>query len=297
MKKTWTGLGNLLIILIVSSLGWVTPAWAQTFPITIDPQAFLGGYVPYVSNPYSFVTGVQTYNLAPGTYNLDIGLAGSCHRKAFTVNGDGTVSNPVTNDSSGALDFVGSTVRFKNNTVNFDGGAYPGTIWIQLGLTGPFSFTPPGSLVVVPDNVYRIRITGFSNVHFRVNASGQVEPIPINLPGCSGSVPSNDALIFSGNTVQLKNTTVRIDPRQYTGNYYLFGLVKKGIQDLVLVPGFDFIVKLTSLDSFGQLYFKTNADGTVGLFTPPQGEFVLPDNPCPFKQMQSRLDFLVAPEL
>jgi hypothetical protein len=30
---------------------------------------------------------------------------------------------------------------------------------------------------------------------------------------------------------------------------------------------------------------------------PQQGEFVLPDNPCPFKQMPSRLDFLVALEL
>lgn len=291
MKKSWTGLGNLLVIVLISSLGWVTPSWAQTttFPITIDPQGFLGSYNPYVSNPVTTVSGVKVYNLAPGTYNVDIGLAGSCSRKSFTVNGDGTVSNPITNDSSGAFDFVGSTVRFKNSTVNFDGGAFLGRISVHLsGLTNTgFVFVPPGSLVVVPDNVYRIRITGFSNVHFRVNASGQVEPIPINLPGCSGSttnVPSNDALTFSGNTVQFKNTTVRLDPRQYPGSYTTTDpnfVRSRGITDVVLIPGFDFIVTTTSLNSLGLIVFKVNPDGTVGLYTPPS----------PFVDASNQVDF------
>jgi hypothetical protein len=115
----------------LSSLGWVTPSLAQTFPITIDPQGFLGSYIPYFSGGVATFAS-QVYDLAPGTYNVDIGQAGSCSRKSFTVNADGTVSNPLSNDSSGAFDFVGSTVRFKNVSVNFDSGQYEGDIWHLL---------------------------------------------------------------------------------------------------------------------------------------------------------------------
>lgn len=293
MKNSCTGLSKVLLIAVIAFLSWILPsgAQAQTFPITIDPQGFLGSYIPYVSNPVTTVSGVQTYNLVPGTYNVDIGLTGSCSRKAFTVNGDGTVSNPTTNNSSGAFDFGGSTVQFKNSTVNFDGGLYGGQIWVHLAnSTGSFKFKPPGSLVVVPDNVYRIKPDEvFSSVYFRVDSSGLVEPIPASFGGCSASntvVNSNDALLFSGNTVQLKNTTVRFDPRQYPGGYVIGPTFfttgrSRGITDVVLIPGFDGIVKTSSSNGLGYFLYKVNPDETVGLYNPP----------APFLDSHNQIDF------
>ncbi len=270
MKQSWTGLSRFLLIAVAALLGWSTPSWAQTFPITIDPQAFLGSYNPYVSNPPGHVSGIQVYNLAPGTYNVEISF-GSCSSKAFTVNGDGTVSNPITNDSSGAFDFIGSTVRFKNSTVNFDGGAYLGQISVHLsGLTNTgFVFVPPGNLVVVPDTVYRIRLTGAaSHTYFRINASGQAEAalLPAGCNNPSFTVPSDTALTFNGNTVTFRNTTVRFDPIGYTGLYafsaaFLNSLT--GPQNLITVPGFDYQVNISSADVF---WIKVNGDGTLGYF-------------------------------
>jgi hypothetical protein len=270
---------NVAIVLLLLGLTWPVWADAATFPVTVDPQSFLGTYfIPGVTA--TSVSGTQTFNVVPGTYSLDIGLAGSCSRKAFTVNSDGTVSNPSapSPDSSGALDFIGNTVRFKNNTVNFNGDAYQGRIRVLLSNLLNFIITSTGSLTIVPDNIYRIGIDGaFHHVLFQVNALGQVEPVTPIPSGCftpNRTVQSNDGLLFSGNTVTLRNTTVRFDPRLFPGNYAVapvssaVGFVK-GIQDVVLIPGFDAVVNLTSLNSFGLFTFKVNPDGSVGLFSPP----------------------------
>ncbi len=272
MNKKWIGLSRVVFLAVISFWGWALPTWAQTFPITIDPQGFAGQYWVYGTGGIAGASGSQVLNLSPGAYNMDIGNGGSCSRKTFVVNADGTVANSTTNDSSGSFDFFGSTVRFKNVTVNFDSGQYDGTIWVQLGGTTGFDINPPTSLLVVPDNIYRIRIPRFvgSWTHFLVTATGQVEEaIVTTCAAVWGTVPSTTALTFNGNTVVFKNTTVRFDPQTYTGNYFVspvnFSLLK-GQKDVVLIPGFDYGVKLSSLDALGNFWFKVNGDGSLNYF-------------------------------
>jgi hypothetical protein len=266
-----------ILILWGLVLGWNGTAAGQTFPITIDPAAFPGTYFVSSAGITSPVSGVRVFNLAPGSYNVDIGMAGSCSRKAFVVTATGTVANSPNNDSSGAFEFDGGTVRFKNATIQFDPGQFQGAIWVQInaGNIAVGQLDPPGSLVLVPDNTYRIRLPYFvsSHVVFRVSATGQVEaPItPCVIPNVT--VDANDALNFAGNTVQFRNTIVRLDPRQYVGNY-TFPAMKTGPatpwvtgpRDFVVIPGFDYGIAFSSLAYYGWFAFKVNPDGTLALF-------------------------------
>ena len=62
----------LMIMAGIGLSGGLTSAQAQTFPVTLDPQSFLGSYNVRTVSP-SNVVGLQVYNLAPGSYNLWIG--------------------------------------------------------------------------------------------------------------------------------------------------------------------------------------------------------------------------------
>ena len=266
-----------ILVLWGLTLGWAGPAAAQgSVAVTIDPGQFAGSYiVRSASLGATLLTGVRVLTLAPGSYDVDVGMSGSCSRKTFVVNGDGTVGNSPVNDSAGAFAFDGSTVRFKNATVQFDPGQFRGLIWVELSHTGAVGpFAPPGSLVVVPDTVYDIRLPAvvFSWVYFQVTAEGAVAapgPLPAGCVNSTSIVPTVDALSFSGTTVHLKNTIVRLDPRQYQG-YYAFwaagGGWQRGPQDFVLIPGFDYGVNLTSLNYFGWISFKLGGDGSLAYY-------------------------------
>lgn len=251
--KRLTGL-MIGVFLIVSG------SKAFAVPITIDPGDYEGPYWVYGTGGANNVRGVNVLDLAVGGHSMDIGNLGSQTRKTIVVNVDGTVSNSSTNDSSDSLIFNGtSTLTIKNVTINFDPDQYQGNIAVSSITT---TVSPlPDSVVLVPANNYRVNIhlnDGFGRF-FYVDANGEVGPGQFD-------AKSADAFIFNGDTLKLRNVIVRIDPQDYLGSYVpAIGGLTKGINDYVFLPGFQFRIKLASLDAAATLWFEVNGDGAVGL--------------------------------
>jgi len=259
------------------SLFLVPLAVAQTpVPVTVDPVGYAGTYTIVGVLPASN-TGSKLFNLAPGAYQVDIGAAGSCSRKSFVVNPDGTVANSPVADSSGAFDFAGSILRFRNTVVQVQGGGYAGRAWLALNAAAADFVAAPFSRVVVPDTVYRLRVDqSFTSTHFHVDAAGQVQPDAGAAVNCAPSnivSASADSLDFLGSAVTFRTAPVRFDPRLYPGGYSVHPVevpaFAGGERDVVLVRGFSQQVKLSSLDSMGQFSFRLQADGDLAHYTPP----------------------------
>lgn len=262
-------------VLSFLSLFLVPLAVAQTpVPVTVDPVGFTGTYSIVGVLPAAN-TGVKVFNLAPGAYQMDIGAAGSCSRKSFVVNGDGTVANSPLADSSGAFDFAGSTLQFRNAVVQVQGGGFAGRAWLALNAAAADYVVAPFSRVVVPDTVYRLRADqSFTSTHFHVDAGGMVQP---DASGAGSCAPSNivsastDSLDFLATAVAFRTATVRFDPRLYPGGYSVHPVevpsFAAGTRDVVLIRGFSRQVKLSTLDSLGQFSFRVQADGDLAYYT------------------------------
>jgi hypothetical protein len=232
---------------------------AIAVPITIDPGAYEGHY--WGSAGKGNGGEVKVFDLDPGKYYLAIGPGGNITRKYFLVNPDGTVSHsPSDVDSRDSLIFNGSsTLKFKTTAISFDPDQYLGPMhiaWVSTSNQGV-----PDNLVVVPANHYLVGISHHDNGSrmIYVDANGQVGP-------SSSDPKSSGAFIFNGDTVKLRNVTVRFDPQDYSGHYLMNWILPRTdeVQDVVFVPGFGYSVKLASLDAAARFWFEVNGDGTVG---------------------------------
>ena len=253
MKRT--GLIGLLIGLFFI----VSGSTASAVPITIDPGDYEGHY--WGSAGKGNGGEVKVFDLDPGRYYLAIGPGGNITQKYFLVNSDGTVSHsPSDVDSRDSLIFNGtSTLKFRTTAISSDPDQYLGVMhiaWVSTNGQGM-----PDNLVVVPDNHYLVGISHHDNGSrmIYVDANGQVGP-------SSSDPKSSGAFIFNGDTVKLRNVTVRFDPQDYIGHYVMNWILPRsnGVHDVVLVPGFGYSVKLASLDAAARIWFEVNIDGTVG---------------------------------
>ncbi len=258
-NKILRSLGPLFLFLL-----FTTPGQAQTtFPITIDPDGYLGTFSLEGSAGRGGEKGVQVYDLLPGSYRFRIAYVTSHY---FIVDSNGIVSHDPANDSRDSVIFDGtSTLKLKNLTIDFDPDQFPGPI--NIPWASNIWFDIPESLTLVPASEYRFWQAGSGNNagrFFNVDASGQVGPSSID--------DSSDVFIFNGTTLKMKNVTIRIDPQLYLGHYQM-RLLKiagtdspiSGINDVVLIPGLDYSMKLASLDAAAQVLFHVNGDGTLDL--------------------------------
>jgi hypothetical protein len=236
-------------------------AWGQTtFPITIDPGNYNDLYKLNAGSSGHVVRGVQVFQLGQGTHTLRIGWGSNIY-KSFVVNGDGTVAANPANDSSSSLEFdntMDPTVRFKNVTINIDAGLFTGGVnmgGVSVGAGQP-------SIDLVPDNDYWTGMSGHDNSgpSFNVDASGNV--------GLSAANPNGgDAFIFNGSTLKFKNTTIRLDPQLYQGHFAIPGILSRadgiGVKEVVVIPGFDYVLRLSSLHAAGAMAFGITGAGAL----------------------------------
>ncbi|MCH8042963.1 MAG: hypothetical protein IID44_04525 [Planctomycetes bacterium] len=197
----------------------------NTTTLNVDPVDYVGEYgMSAVSVGTNF--GTKSFVVIPGLTSYLIQPRGGFFRYNVDANGD------VTSPNSDSLFGVGNTLFFKNTTINIDPGDFGGHYGNAFGGTvDPVGFR---SIVVLPGIQHGdIQFpNGGGFVFFSVDADGNVtSKTPLSADGV-------------GDTLFFRNSTLRIDPNDYTGTYQFhfipnvngdFGSFN-GVQDFIVVP-------------------------------------------------------------
>ena len=145
-------------------------------------------------------------------------------------------------------------------TINIDPGAYTG----RYNPVGQGSATGSTSIELEAGSNYLVKVDANggpgNGFRFNVDASGNVSAL---LPELEGISFQSD-----GNTIRFNNTTVHIDPVDYTGRYHLPGVspvAGSGPRSVVVVPGVvQYRVKVDASGGPGNGFkFDVDASGNV----------------------------------
>ncbi|MEM7359390.1 MAG: thrombospondin type 3 repeat-containing protein [Pseudomonadota bacterium] len=194
--------------------------------VEIDPQAYTGNFWLF---DVAIDTGLQTYSLVPGLrYQVRIAQTGPFN---FSLDGSGN----VTSENLAAASGVGNSLVFNNATITVDPQAYTGAYWL-FGVSQTSGFQ---SFTVVPGVTYQMRVASTGTFNFDVDATGTVSSQ--NTVAAAGD---NNSLVFN-------NVALTIDPQDYGGNYWLFGLaITTGEESFTLVPGVTFQIRVAQTGPF-----------------------------------------------
>lgn len=187
----------------------VSPGHIQfvTTPITINPAAYSGMYLPEEVDGHDWETGIQTF-----TYVKDIKYRtrfswGVSSGLDYKVNADGSITSlsPVTATGSGA------TLTFNTLPITFVAGIYQGTYYVDLmnniWVTGDQTVSLPIGVS------WRLRVSGPSYVDFHIEADGTIESLsPYSATGGAQSLT-----LITG--------PLNIDTAGYMGQYNVDTLV------------------------------------------------------------------------
>jgi hypothetical protein len=207
--------------------------------ISVDPVAYQG---IYQVDGGAQKTGSASFELSTGTHTISV----ISSTFTFTVDAAGQVSS-----SQNPAQAVGSTLRFKNVTLDVDPGAYTGRYFLRSQLSQ--QFVGPHAFVVLPSLTYDL-----SNIS---------DLWSIFVDGSGNVTCSHAASTCGGNTVHFNTTTLTIDPSGYAGRWFLRSYFTEqfvGSHTYVVMPGlfYDFS-NITDL-----LTFKLDAAGNVVIASP-----------------------------
>jgi hypothetical protein len=212
-------------------------------PIAIQPGNYAGGYA--VAGVTSVLFGPATIDLSAGTYSLGVGSASGL---TFNVDAGGN----VTSNNADAAQGVGNTLTLSNTTITIDPSNYTGSYGVQNVAN---SLSGIQNVVVVPNLDNYFVGTGGGNIGFSVDAAGNV----------TSSDPI--AMQASGNSVTLNNTTITIDPLNYTGFIGVQNVAHflSGVTNVVVVPNLNNYFVSTA---GGNIRFSVDAAGNVSSSDP-----------------------------
>lgn len=200
----------------------------QTAPISVQPGAYTGVYVPSSYSPTRY-SGPAVLRLIRGTtFGIDNGTSVGGSGFLALVGADGSVST-----SSISADAAGNTLTFRTAVIGIDPGAYLGKFWLSsYGISdlrsGARSYVVVTGLLMGVDNGSAI---GGSSMMFRADSTGQVTSL--NLLAAHGQ----------GTTLQFVTETVRIDPGAYTGVWQIGGVSSLvGAQTVELWPNLRWVL-------------------------------------------------------
>ncbi|HUS33570.1 MAG TPA: Ig-like domain-containing protein, partial [Kofleriaceae bacterium] len=207
--------------------------------ITVDPVAYQG---VYQVDGGAQKTSTATFDLAAGTHTVSVVSS----TFTFVVDAAGQVSS-----SQNPAQALGSTLRFKNVTINVDPAAYDGRYFLRSQFSQ--QFVGPHSFVVLPSLTYDM-----SNIvslwSFSVDALGNV-------------LCSHAASTCSGNTLRFNTTAITVAPGAYTGRYFLrshFTEQFTGSHTFIVIRGLEeHFSNVTDL-----LPFNVDATGNVVISSP-----------------------------
>ena len=186
--------------------------------VEIDTGAFVGSYGGALLGPGS-VTGDQSIVVIP---DMRWGVTNFTDPQGISFDVD-TAGNVTPVDTDRAL-ASGSTLSFKNTTIQIDVGEYIGAY--TGAMFGPIGVSGDHEVVVVPDMLWGI-------------ANGSDPQGVIFSVSDLGIVVSLDPVEANGvnSVLALENILVSIDPTTFTGNYQTAGLILTGQSVITLIPG------------------------------------------------------------
>lgn len=215
---------------------------AFSFSVVFDPQSFTGKYQVYGQS--SLLSGVQTIDLAEGTYSLFI--AGNAH-VTITVDASGDVTTPNT----AALDTGPLSVKFNTNSFTITpGNSYPG--FYQVYRVDSSWRSGNTTYNLVPNVLYSITIGLGDSATFTLDANGDV-----------ASSNNDDAFSYSGSNLSFNSTDVYINPNSYEGQWFIGRTTPGryiGLKKFPLIKNWDY------------LFFI----GAYGIFTISMGSGISP---------------------
>lgn len=223
------GSGNVISNNPVSMSGNGNVVSFITTTINIDPVNYAGLYHMHGVSPIQFNLGLQSFAVLPGlTYRISPN-GGSL---PYHVDANGNVSSSLTDSLYG----VGSTLYFRNTTIFVDTGEFLGQYHHRFG----GSEFGSRAMVAVPgtDSSFQLR-NGGQFILFNIDTSGNVIS---NSP---------DSAYGNGNSLVFKNSTLRIDPGQFSGPYDFAHVVPghtlTGVQDVIVVPSQRYVLQVSGV--------------------------------------------------
>jgi hypothetical protein len=221
-----------------------TPQPTPPFQINIDPGSYTGHYTIQGFNQ----DRPSTLTLMPGRYVFDNQAAG---RFTFDVDASGqmvNISSPASAHASG------NTLVLHNAEIIVDPQNYTGNYFPYSHVNLP-PYRGVNTITLIPNLNWALSIGDYHNAfNFFLDAGGEVRDI------------SNPAAATStGNRITLNNTTVIVDPQNYTGTYIPvthFNLANvHGVNSFVLVPGMRYYLVIG--DFFTGFSFTLDASGQI----------------------------------
>jgi len=217
--------------------------------LTVNPVGYSGKW--RINRVTSDLTGLQEVVVVPGLgYSMIV--AGESYYGAgitFHVAGDGVVTLDNADSAVGGP----NTLAFKNTSLSVDPLNYSGS-WNLSRVNPSRSTGPQQGIIVVPGVKYSMRIGG---------ASSSKSTLKFHVAG-DGVVTSDntDAAVGGPNTLIFNNTSLTVDPVDYSGSWYLMLVAPylTGLQEsIIVVPGLGYNMVIGSRS----MTFRVAGDGVV----------------------------------